>query len=754
MRVLVTGTVKTIVKKILHAGAISFLAVTATVVSIEAQPPLTINGEAFQVSVTGGMHDIGSLALQGNCAAFPATFQFQASGLASSALNPNGTFSESGYFTIAAGAMPGTFVMTAFQASYSFPITNPPGQVTGSKSLNPAGLNQVFSCDANLLNFNVTTTYTAQIVTPGGTFVDQGTANVILGDALSQPSNYSFSETFLSTGSRVETCVAPPSNMLGWWPGDGTTNDLQGGNNGMWVGTAAYAPGEVGSAFSFDGSSYVTVGNPSSLNLTGNQVTLDGWINPSAAKNDVVYFGKTAYGENDYVLIFQFNEVTAMIKTSAAGEVILGSSLVPPLNQWTHLAFTYDGTTMNLYANGALISTGTTSGNLVADSPEFAIGGRAIDPFGRGFRFPGLIDEVEVFNRALSASEIQAIYAAGSAGKCKSPQQQPTTLSFTAASATTADFDDAAQVQARLTNSNTPVAGKTITFTLGSGGGAPSCSAMTDATGTATCSLTPNQAAGSYTLMASFSGDSSFGPSSASTPFTVTKEETLTKFTLTSPTVVGNGGSATFSATLKEDGLSPVAGRTLTFTLGSGSGSQSCSGTTNGSGTAACAISVNQPLGPNTVKASFAGDGFYQPSSDMEAVIVFGFPGGGAGGSFVIGDLNAIAGNTVKFWGAQWASLNSLSGGPAPNAFKGFANQTSTPAACGGSWTTGPGNSSKPPDSVPSYMAVIASSSIGKSGATISGNIARIVVINTNPGYGANPGHAGTGTVVAVLPCH
>src|SRR6516162_7029844 len=96
--------------------------------------------------------------------------------------------------------------------------------------------------------------------------------------------------------------------------------------------------------------------------------------------------------------------------------------------------------------------------------------------------------------------------------------------------------------------------------------------------------------------------------------------------------------------------------------------------------------------------------------------------------------------------------MNSLSGGPAPNAFKGFAEMTSaTPPTCGGTWATDPGNSSGPPASVPSYMAVFGSSSIKKSGSTIFGDIPTIVIVTTNPGYGPAPGHAGTGTVVAKL---
>jgi hypothetical protein len=121
-------------------------------------------------------------------------------------------------------------------------------------------------------------------------------------------------------------------------------------------------------------------------------------------------------------------------------------------------------------------------------------------------------------------------------------------------------------------------------------------------------------------------------------------------------------------------------------------------------------------------------------------------------GSFVIGDGNAVVGNHVTFWGAQWARVNSLSGGLAPSGFKGFASSTSpNPASCGGAWSSQTGRSSAPPSSVPAYITVIVSSSIMQSGPTISGNTPQMAIIQTDPSYEPNPGHAGTGTVVAVF---
>jgi hypothetical protein len=118
-------------------------------------------------------------------------------------------------------------------------------------------------------------------------------------------------------------------------------------------------------------------------------------------------------------------------------------------------------------------------------------------------------------------------------------------------------------------------------------------------------------------------------------------------------------------------------------------------------------------------------------------------------GSFVIGDLDAVVGRHVTFWGAQWWRLNHLSGGRAPASFKGFANCANPP--CGGTWQSDPGNSSHPPDTVPADMTVIVSSLITKSGPIESGDIPMMVTIHTDPGYEPNPGHEGTGTVTAVV---
>ncbi len=120
-------------------------------------------------------------------------------------------------------------------------------------------------------------------------------------------------------------------------------------------------------------------------------------------------------------------------------------------------------------------------------------------------------------------------------------------------------------------------------------------------------------------------------------------------------------------------------------------------------------------------------------------------------GQFVVGDLvNTAGGVSVNFWGSQWSKNNPMSGGAGPTAFKGFEDGNALPM-CGSTWTSQPGNSSNPPQALPQYMTVIVSSSVQMNGSAITGNVKRIIVVQTNPGYGPSPGHWGSGQVVAIL---
>jgi hypothetical protein len=121
-------------------------------------------------------------------------------------------------------------------------------------------------------------------------------------------------------------------------------------------------------------------------------------------------------------------------------------------------------------------------------------------------------------------------------------------------------------------------------------------------------------------------------------------------------------------------------------------------------------------------------------------------------GFFVVGDLSATVGAHVEFWGAQWWKDNSLSGGSAPAAFKGFADTVNDPT-CPTSWSTDPGNSAPPPPTGGSDITVIVTSNVTKSGPIISGDVTELVTVHVDPGYAPDPGHAGTGIVTGIVNC-
>ncbi len=175
-----------------------------------------------------------------------------------------------------------------------------------------------------------------------------------------------------------------------------------------------------------------------------------------------------------------------------------------------------------------------------------------------------------------------------------------------------------------------------------------------------------------------------------------------TTLTYSGPTLVANGTTAQLQGRLLTAVNSPVVGRTITLSLGT----QSCTAPTDATGTGTCAVSVSQTLGPINATASFAGDSSYQPS---QASPVSGFVfANTSGGNFVIGDQNSSVGNAVTFWGAQWSQQEAeLFLGVPPKSFKGFANTPATAPNCTTQWSTDPGNSSGPPATVDSYVAVI-----------------------------------------------
>lgn len=133
----------------------------------------------------------------------------------------------------------------------------------------------------------------------------------------------------------------------------------------------------------------------------------------------------------------------------------------------------------------------------------------------------------------------------------------------------------------------------------------------------------------------------------------------------------------------------------------------------------------------------------------MAAVLAVTGATAAADSAFVIGDGNVgtSVGNSVEFWGADWSTLNVVSGGPAPTSFMGFATSVTLTTPCTGTFTSKPGNSSTPPATLGPFIEVLVASSVTKKGNVISGTFSDRASVETNPGYGPDPDQPGTGTV-------
>jgi hypothetical protein len=165
--------------------------------------------------------------------------------------------------------------------------------------------------------------------------------------------------------------------------------------------------GRFGGALSFDGNAdWLTVADADSLDLAS-EMTLEAWVYPTGSgtvarpivgkerPSNAAWFlnAATAGNSNPSVAV----RVGTSNVTATAGSPL-------PVNTWTHLAATYDGSSLRLYVNGSLAAERATSGVLATSSRPLRIGHNDVN----GGVFLGRIDEVRVYARALTAQEIQA----------------------------------------------------------------------------------------------------------------------------------------------------------------------------------------------------------------------------------------------------------------------------------------------------------------------------------------------------------
>lgn len=228
---------------------------------------------------------------------------------------------------------------------------------------------------------------------------------------------------FCAADAQAQTCQSAPSGLIAWYRAENSAADERGANNGSLQNGATFASGKVGLGFSFDGTNdFVSIPNSPSLSGLTTQASFEAWINPQPGGASVQWifghrnpqinesFGVRFSSDGTFELILGTSQNGTVIYASPAGAI--------QFNQWQHIAVTVNTTTgtARAYLNGNAVTLdgGAFGGQLLSASENFIGARQTSDSF-----FNGLIDEASVYNSELSAAQVQTIFNAGSAGKCK-----------------------------------------------------------------------------------------------------------------------------------------------------------------------------------------------------------------------------------------------------------------------------------------------------------------------------------------------
>lgn len=207
-----------------------------------------------------------------------------------------------------------------------------------------------------------------------------------------------------------------PAGMVSYWnfdEGSGTTAfDSVGTNNGILFGPV-WASGQVDGALSFGGSDYVAI--PSTVALNPEHITLEAWVYPTSkgyyrsmiSKPPTVGFAYP-WGVYGLSLYGYTSRPSFMVAINDIPNGVTADEEIP-LSEWTHLAGTYNGETLSLYVNGILVKHVIIVGGPIDSSTKPVYIGK---PLGNNYYY-GMLDEVAIYNRALTPEEIQQHYQNG-----------------------------------------------------------------------------------------------------------------------------------------------------------------------------------------------------------------------------------------------------------------------------------------------------------------------------------------------------
>jgi hypothetical protein len=234
------------------------------------------------------------------------------------------------------------------------------------------------------------------------------------------PGNYTGTVTISAAGASgspktvgvtltVNPAPPPGTAPVGAWgfdetSGTGVTDGSGRGNNGTIAGAVRTTAGKFGSALTFDGvNDWVTVPDSTSLDLS-TRATLEAWVFPTALGG----LWRTALlkeqpGQLVYALYAHNDASRPSGHLFTTGDLFSNGTAAVPLNAWTHLAMSWDGTTQRLYVNGNLVASRAVAGTLPNSAGVLRFGGNGV----WSEWFAGRLDEIRIYDRALTQTELQ-----------------------------------------------------------------------------------------------------------------------------------------------------------------------------------------------------------------------------------------------------------------------------------------------------------------------------------------------------------
>lgn len=215
----------------------------------------------------------------------------------------------------------------------------------------------------------------------------------------------------------------PTNGLVGYWPFNGNAYDMSGnGNNGTLINGPTLTTdrfGNANKAYNFVGTSYQEIQVPANASLQpAGAVTMAAWVYLTSTSTWATVICKRYDNNNDPYNSYGLGLNTFPTNSKWSGGISNGtvgslssavSSANAPLNQWVFLVSTYDGANVKLYENGVLVATTPKTGNIGYSSLPFRIGGAV-----NGQNMTGKIDDVRIYNRAISACEVLELYNEGS----------------------------------------------------------------------------------------------------------------------------------------------------------------------------------------------------------------------------------------------------------------------------------------------------------------------------------------------------